>query len=43
MIEVGERAPDFAGIDDEGNRVSEADLRGRPVLVHFFVVAWSGV
>lgn len=43
MIEAGERAPDFTGTDDEGNRVSGADLRGRPALVHFFVVAWSGV
>lgn len=43
MIEVGERAPDFAGTDDDGNPVSGGDLRGRPALIHFFVVAWSGV
>lgn len=43
MIEVGERAPDFEATDAEGNRVRLADLRGAPVLLHFFVLAWSGV
>lgn len=43
MIDVGERAPDFVGTDDEGNTIASKDLRGAPVLVHFFVVAWSGV
>lgn len=43
MIEPGERAPGFSAPDDEGNTVSLEALRGAPVVLHFFAVAWSGV
>jgi mycoredoxin-dependent peroxiredoxin len=39
----GSSAPAFTGVDDEGNRVELADLAGRPVVLHFFALAWTGV
>lgn len=42
MIAIGRRAPDFEGTDDVGNRIRLRELRGRPVVLHFFAVAWSG-
>lgn len=43
MRGVGEPAPDFTAHDDEGNPVTLSELRGRPVVLHFFVMAWTGV
>lgn len=43
MIDPEERAPGFSAPDDEGNRVVLRELHGAPVVLHFFVVAWSGV
>lgn len=43
MIREGSSAPDFSGTDDEGNSVVLSELRGRPVVLHFFVLAWSGL
>jgi peroxiredoxin len=42
-VAVGSPVPDFTGLDDEGNRFSFADTRGRSVVLHFFVLAWSGL
>lgn len=42
MISERQRAPDFTGTDHAGNSVRLADLRGKPVILHFFAVAWSG-
>lgn len=42
MIEPGARAPDFTAPDDEGNRFALSSLRGRKILLHFFVLAWTG-
>lgn len=40
---VGDTAPNFASVDDAGNRFSLRELRGGPVVLHFFVLAWTGV
>lgn len=42
-LRAGSRAPDFRAIDDAGNQVTLADLLGRPWVLHFFVLAWTGV
>jgi peroxiredoxin Q/BCP len=36
MIEEGATAPDFTLPDQDGNDVSLADFRGRPVVVYFY-------
>jgi peroxiredoxin Q/BCP len=36
MVAEGERAPDFALPDQDGNEVSLADLRGQPVVLYFY-------
>ncbi len=36
MIEQGQQAPDFELPDQDGNLVSLADLRGKPVVLYFY-------
>jgi thioredoxin-dependent peroxiredoxin len=36
MLEVGQPAPAFNLLDQDGDEVSLADLRGRPVVVYFY-------
>jgi thioredoxin-dependent peroxiredoxin len=36
VIEVGQKAPEFALPDADGASVALADLRGRPVVVYFY-------
>ena len=36
MPEVGEKAPDFSGKDQNGNTVSLADFRGKKVVLYFY-------
>jgi peroxiredoxin len=43
MIGVGERAPDFTLKDQDGERVSLADFRGRKVLLVFYPLDFSPV
>ncbi|MFD6951685.1 peroxiredoxin [Nocardiopsis sp. TSRI0078] len=42
-VPVGAAAPDFTLQDQYGQDVSPADLRGRPVLLVFYPLAFSGV
>jgi mycoredoxin-dependent peroxiredoxin len=41
MVSVGERAPDFTLPDQDKNPVSLSDLRGGPVMLVFFPLAFS--
>jgi peroxiredoxin len=43
MVDIGELAPDFEGTDEAGVRMRLSELRGKRVLLHFFVLAWTGV
>jgi peroxiredoxin len=43
MIEVGEQAPDFTLRDQDGEKVSLADFRGRKVLLVFYPGDFSPV
>ena len=43
MIEVGEKAPDFTLRDQDGEKVSLADFRGRKVLLIFYPGDFSPV
>lgn len=36
MIEDGKKAPDFSLLDDAGEKVRLAKLKGRPVVVYFY-------
>jgi thioredoxin-dependent peroxiredoxin len=36
MIEPGQQAPDFTLPDQDGNPMTLADLRGRPVVLYFY-------
>ena len=39
-IRVGDTIPNFAALDDAGNRFNSADLIGTPVLIKFFRGHW---
>jgi peroxiredoxin len=43
VIEAGEQAPDFTLPDQDGNRVSLADFRGRTVVLVFYPADFSPV
>jgi peroxiredoxin Q/BCP len=37
MVQVGDRAPDFAGVSGDGARIALADFRGKqPVVLYFY-------
>ena len=36
QLKVGEKAPDFTLVDQNGNKVKLSALRGRTVLVYFY-------
>lgn len=38
-LQVGDRAPDFTLLDDEGRQVSLSDFRGQSVVVYFYPAA----
>jgi peroxiredoxin Q/BCP len=41
MINVGDRAPDFAALDCQGRQVRLSDYRGRRVILFFFPKAFT--
>jgi peroxiredoxin len=41
MVKPGDKAPDFALLDQDGNTVKLADMRGRKVLVVLLPRAWA--
>lgn len=43
MVNVGEKAPDFALNDQHDNEVKLSDFNGRKVLLAFYVADWSPV
>lgn len=40
--DIGDAAPAFTAVDADGVRFTLAELRGRPVVLHFFAAAWTG-
>ena len=36
MVEEGKKAPEFAAMDDEGNKVKLKDFRGKNVILYFY-------
>lgn len=36
MLQVGDVAPDFLGLDEEGNEVRVSDYKGRRLVVYFY-------
>ncbi|MBK8551730.1 MAG: thioredoxin-dependent thiol peroxidase [Ignavibacteria bacterium] len=36
MLKPGDKAPDFSLINDEGNKVSLKDLKGKKVILYFY-------
>ncbi len=43
MLKKGDKAPDFTLVDEEGNDVKLADLKGKRVLLSFHPLAFTGV
>ena len=36
MLKEGDKAPDFTSTDDEGNKISLKDFRGKKVVLYFY-------
>lgn len=36
MLKVGDKAPDFSGVDENGKKVSLKDLKGSKVVLYFY-------
>lgn len=36
MIAVGEKAPNFKGVDQDGNKVALSDFKGKKVVLYFY-------
>ncbi len=36
MLQAGDKAPDFSGVDENGKRVSLKDLKGSKVVLYFY-------
>lgn len=42
-IEVGQEAPDFTLVNEQNEKVTLSELRGKPVVLVFFPFAFSGI
>jgi cytochrome oxidase Cu insertion factor (SCO1/SenC/PrrC family) len=40
-VEVGDKAPDFELVSSKGGKVKLSDLRGKNVLINFYVLDFS--
>ena len=36
MIKVGDKAPDFSGVDENGEKISLKDFKGKKVVLYFY-------
>jgi peroxiredoxin Q/BCP len=36
MLEVGDKAPDFSGVDENGKKISLKDFKGQKVVLYFY-------
>jgi len=36
MLTVGDKAPNFSGVDDSGNRISLKDFKGKTFVLYFY-------
>lgn len=36
MLQAGDKAPDFLGLDEEGNEIRVSDSKGRRLVVYFY-------
>ena len=36
MLKKGDKAPDFTGIDQDGNKISLADFKGKKLVLYFY-------
>ena len=36
MLEIGDKAPDFSGVDAEGNTLRLSDFKGRKLVLYFY-------
>jgi peroxiredoxin Q/BCP len=36
MLQVGDKAPDFSGVDENGNAISLKDFKGKKVVLYFY-------
>jgi peroxiredoxin Q/BCP len=36
MLEVGDKAPDFSGVDENGKKITLKDLKGKKVVLYFY-------
>jgi len=36
MLKIGDRAPDFSGIDESGEKIALKDFRGKKVVLYFY-------
>ncbi len=43
MIQVGQKAPDFSLVDQNGNTVTLSALKGKKVLLSWHPLAWTSV
>ena len=41
-VQVGETAPDFSLPDGKGGKIGLADFRGKPVVLAFYPLAFTG-
>ena len=36
MLEIGDKAPDFSGVDAEGNTLRLSDFKGKKLVLYFY-------